>query len=140
WNRRGAHTGGRNSTSRSICFAGNFEANKPTEAALATAAAIYAEGKGRWWTRSAPLRGHREVKSTACPGKNVWARMGTIRTGGSSSSGGDNTSGGKGDDKPVKVPDVGVDGVWGKATTKQRQALLRNAGWYDGPLDGVVSY
>jgi GH25 family lysozyme M1 (1,4-beta-N-acetylmuramidase) len=40
----------------------------------------------------------------------------------------------------VKVPTVEVDGVWGSGTTKQRQALLTNAGWYDGPLDGVVSY
>ena len=43
-------------------------------------------------------------------------------------------------DDDVKVPTVDVDGVWGSATTKQRQALLTNAGRYDGPLDGVVSH
>lgn len=44
------------------------------------------------------------------------------------------------DDGKVKVPDVSTDGIWGSGTTKQRQALLTNAGRYDGPLDGVVSH
>jgi hypothetical protein len=81
WNRRGTHTGGRNSTARSICFAGNYEANRPTEAQIATAAAIYAEGQGKWWVRRAPLFGHRNVKSTACPGKYVYNRLDDIKAG-----------------------------------------------------------
>ena len=68
WNRRGTHTGGRNSTARSICFAGNYEVNEPTDAQIATAAAIYAEGKGRLWRQDAPLRGHRDVSQTALAG------------------------------------------------------------------------
>lgn len=81
FHRRGTHTGGRNSTARSICFAGNYETNKPTAAQLATAAAIYAEGKGKWWKSSAPLRGHRDVKGTACPGGHIYSQLGAIRAG-----------------------------------------------------------
>ena len=81
WNRRGAHTDGRNSTTRSICFVGNYEEHEPTPAQLATAAAIYAEGKGRWWWPSAPLRGHRDLKQTACPGRHVYAQLPAIAAG-----------------------------------------------------------
>lgn len=81
FNRRGAHTDGRNSTVRSICFVGNYEEHEPTAAQLATAAAIYAEGKGKWWVPTAPLRGHRDLKPTACPGKHVYAQLPAIRAG-----------------------------------------------------------
>ncbi len=86
FNRRGTHTGGRNSTTRSICFVGNFENAKPTEAALRTAANIYAEGQGKWWKRGAPVRGHRDVKATACPGRYLYPHLGRIRSGGSSTT------------------------------------------------------
>ncbi|WP_369372853.1 peptidoglycan recognition family protein [Promicromonospora sp. Populi] len=79
WNRRGTHTGGRNSTARSICFAGNYETNNPTEAQISTANAIYHVGRQRWWTQGAPLRGHRNVSETACPGQNLYARLDDIR-------------------------------------------------------------
>ncbi|MFD2792594.1 N-acetylmuramoyl-L-alanine amidase [Promicromonospora vindobonensis] len=81
WNRRGTHTGGRNSTARSICFAGNYEIHEPTAAQLATAAVIYAEGKGHLWVLSAPLRGHRDVSQTACPGRHLYAELPAIRAG-----------------------------------------------------------
>jgi hypothetical protein len=81
FNRRGTHTDRRNSTVRSICFAGNYETNQPTTAQIATAAAIYAEGRGKWWTAGAPLRGHRDIKATDCPGRHVYSRLGEIRSG-----------------------------------------------------------
>lgn len=80
FNRRGTHTGGRNSTSRSISFAGNYEQFQPSPAQLATARTIYHEGKGKWWEEGAPLRGHRDVSDTACPGKNVYAKLPLLRT------------------------------------------------------------
>ena len=43
-------------------------------------------------------------------------------------------------DKPVKVPTVDVDGVWGAGTIKQRQSLLRNAGLYSGAIDGTFDH
>lgn len=81
FNRRGTHTGGRNSTVRSICFVGNYEANQPTKAQIDTAAAIVAEGRGKWWRNAARVQGHRDYKSTACPGKYVYAKRGQIASG-----------------------------------------------------------
>jgi N-acetylmuramoyl-L-alanine amidase-like protein len=130
FNRRGTHTGGRNSTVRSISFAGNFEKNTPTAQALATAAQIYAEGKGKWWERDAPLFGHRNVSQTACPGKNLYARLDIIRTGAVEV------------DNPIKpapsLPDIDpvtlkTDGLWGSATTRRLQQVLGT------PVDGFVS-
>lgn len=81
FNRRGTHTGGRNSTVRSICFVGNYEANQPTKAQLETAAAVVAEGRGKWWRNAARVQGHRDYSSTACPGKNVYSKRSQIASG-----------------------------------------------------------
>lgn len=80
WNRRGAHTGGRNSTSRGIAFVGNYETTRPTDAAILTARRIVAHGRGRWWTNNAAVRGHRAVSATACPGRFVMDRLSEIAT------------------------------------------------------------
>lgn len=131
WNRRGTHTGGRNSTTRSICFAGNYEVHEPTPAQIATAAAIYAEGQGKWWVASAPLRGHRDLKATACPGRHVYAKLGAIRTGGQLVSNPKPTA-----PNPSPKPTPGelvVDGRWGRSTTWALQLELGT------PADGKVS-
>lgn len=130
FDRRGTHTGGRNSTVRSISFAGNYEANTPTDEALATAAAIYSEGKGKWWKRDAPLFGHRNVSQTACPGKNLYARLDVIRTGAIEV---DNPIEVPDDDKPIAPVALVVDGIWGSATTRRLQQELGT------PVDGFVS-
>lgn len=129
FNRRGTHTGGRNSKVRSICFAGNYEVNEPTEAQIATAAAIYAEGKGKWWRTSAPLGGHRDVSQTACPGRHVYDRLDDIETGAQ------HVSNPK-PPRPAPRPGRGelvVDGRWGRSTTWALQLELGT------PADGVVS-
>lgn len=131
FNRRGTHTGGRNSTARSISFVGNFEISVPTDEALATASEIYHDGKGKWWERDAPLRGHREVSQTACPGRNLYARLGLIRTGAIEI---DNPIGELPETpKPIKPPRLKIDGRWGTATTELLQYVLHT------PIDGVVS-
>lgn len=79
FNRRGAHTDGRNSIVRSICFAGNYETHKPTEKQLRRAAAIIRRGRGKRWTKTAPISMHRDIKATACPGKHVAARLADIK-------------------------------------------------------------
>ncbi|MGI5191704.1 N-acetylmuramoyl-L-alanine amidase [Promicromonospora sp. CA-289599] len=122
WNRRGTHTGGRNSTARSICFAGNYEVSSPTAAQISTAAAIFGAGKGRLWTRGAPLAGHRDVSQTACPGRHLYARLDDIRTGSGSTP-----------PSPGKPAGIRVDGFWGRTTTTRLQQELGT------PVDGVVS-
>lgn len=128
FHRRGTHTGGRNSTTRSICFAGNYEIHKPTEAQIATANAIYRDGQGRWWIHDAPVRGHRDLKSTACPGRHVYDRLDDIRHGGQLVS----------NPKPSRPtsPSRGrlvIDGRWGRSTTMALQHELGT------PADGKVS-
>lgn len=81
FSRRGTHTGGHNSTVRSVCFVGNFEHDKPTPAALATAAAIIAEGRGELWRRDAPVKGHRDYKDTECPGDHLYAHLDDLAAG-----------------------------------------------------------
>lgn len=83
WNRRGTHTGGHNTTARGLCFAGNFETNRPTDAAIRAMAAVVETGRGRWWTPSVTVRPHQAVSSTACPGRHIIARINEIRAGGS---------------------------------------------------------
>ncbi|WP_285103897.1 peptidoglycan-binding domain-containing protein [Promicromonospora sp. MEB111] len=81
FSRRGTHTGDHNSTVRSVCFVGNFEHDTPTPAALATAAAIIAEGRGELWERDAPVKGHRDYKDTACPGDHLYAHLDDLAAG-----------------------------------------------------------
>lgn len=131
FNRRGTHTGGRNSTARSISFVGNFEIAVPTDAALATASEIYHDGKGKWWERDASLRGHREVSQTACPGRNLYARLGLIRSGAIEI---DNPIGEVPQTpKPPAPPRLKITGEWDKATTTRLQYVLGT------PIDGWVS-
>lgn len=79
FNRRGTHTGGRNSNSRGIAFAGDFDAAaQPTQAAINTAREIVSHGRGRWWSQNAPVRGHRDVSATTCPGRHVVSKLAEI--------------------------------------------------------------
>lgn len=114
WNRRGTHTGGRNSTARSICLAGNFDTAPPTPAALQTAAEIFHAGRGRWWTDDAPVRGHRDITATVCPGRYLYAELDTIR-------------------RPPTTAGLRPDGLWGEATTRRAQQVLGTV------VDGEVS-
>lgn len=132
WNRRGTHTGGRNSTARSICLAGNYDIYLPTDAQIATARRIYHGGMGRLWRSGAPIHGHRDVKSTACPGRHAYERLDDIRNGAEFIG---NPKPPTGLD-PITSPDrpnVLVDGRWGSATTMALQNELGT------PVDGVVS-
>lgn len=80
--RIGAHTGNRNSTSLGVCFAGNYDNNRPTAAAEAT----YAEML-RDFHRAGILRhprtagGHKDAPGhawNACPGRYLHPRLPAI--------------------------------------------------------------
>ncbi|WP_404285444.1 N-acetylmuramoyl-L-alanine amidase [Glutamicibacter arilaitensis] len=77
--RVGAHTAGRNSISAGICLAGNYEANQITAEQIASLAWLLNEGIDEgWWTEPKLDGGHRDTKSTACPGKNAYAQIPAI--------------------------------------------------------------
>lgn len=132
WNRRGTHTGGRNSTARSICLAGNYDIYAPTDAQIVTARRIYHGGKGRLWRAAAELYGHRDVKSTACPGRHAYAQLDTIRDGAIFVGNPKPPTGLEPTPAPGGV-ELLVDGRWGRATTMALQNELGT------PVDGVVS-
>ena len=70
---QGAHTLNRNSTSKAVCFDGNFEESRPTDKAIHSARLACAHlGKGK------PIRAHAAVFPTGCPGANVKAILGRL--------------------------------------------------------------
>lgn len=126
FHRRGTHTGGHNSTVRSICYVGNFEVASPTDLALAKGAAIIEEGRNRWWRFNAPINGHRDYSSTACPGKNLYKHLDDL----------EDWDGPTFVNNPVTPSEPGglvVDGYWGRSTTGRIQRVLGT------PVDRVVS-
>ncbi len=77
--RVGAHTAGRNSISAGICLAGNYETNQVTAQQIAALAWLLNHGIGKgWWTEPKLDGGHRDTKSTACPGKYAYAKIPAI--------------------------------------------------------------
>ena len=102
---KGAHTYGFNSYSAGISLLGNFETGKPSPAALQSAARVAAWKLGQYGvsptakvtlTRLVPdaegnnqpdgdvtfntISGHRDGFPTACPGANLYSKLGAIRT------------------------------------------------------------
>ena len=64
----GAHTKGYNSTSIGICFEGNFETETMPDAQKRAGIELVAYLKEKYSVEN--VRGHGELKATACPGKN----------------------------------------------------------------------
>jgi uncharacterized protein with LGFP repeats len=86
----GAHTGGFNANSFGVALIGNFQKAKPTRAMLEKAARVIA------WKMDANYRsptativldgrrlktvsGHRDTKATACPGDQLYKKLGWLR-------------------------------------------------------------
>jgi hypothetical protein len=133
WNRRGTHTGGRNSTSRSICLAGNYDIFAPTDAQIATVTRIFHGGKGSLWDAGAEIYPHRSVKATACPGKHAVLRLDDVRDGSTLVSNPKPPTAPL-DPKPAPGrPHLVPDGRWGRATTMALQNELGTT------MDGEVS-
>jgi hypothetical protein len=79
--RMGTHTGGRNSIARAICWVGNYDIVQPTTAQVEATAWLLQEAHRRGWVRVPRLNGgHRDLKATACPGKNAYALIGRINS------------------------------------------------------------
>ena len=71
--RRGSHTKDHNTRGRAIVLIGNYEQVDPTPEQLESAAQLLAHGVREGWWPTTRLRGHREVRSTACPGDRAFA-------------------------------------------------------------------
>lgn len=79
WTRVNGATKGYNSNSIAVCWAGNFETATPTAASIAAGRALLAQGiRDGYLTPDFLLRGHRDVGSTACPGRNLYSRLGDL--------------------------------------------------------------
>lgn len=64
----GGHTSGHNWHTLGICFEGNFETEQMGEAQLNAGRELIADILARWG--GLVVEGHRDLGSTACPGKN----------------------------------------------------------------------
>lgn len=80
--RIGSHTAGYNTIAAGICLIGNYEKSKPTTQQLAALDWLLHEGvRRRWWTSPTLTGGHRDTKSTACPGRNAYAIIPAVNAG-----------------------------------------------------------
>lgn len=81
--RRGAHTAGRNSVSRSIALVGDYSRREPTGPQLAATAELVAYGhRMGWWAAPRLSGGHRDAPgaATACPGDLAQVLIPAINT------------------------------------------------------------
>lgn len=77
-NHVGAHTKNRNSTSHGLVAIGNYDTRRPPAVMVEAFRNLYRHGISEgWWKDS--IAGHRDVSSTACPGKHLYARLSDIR-------------------------------------------------------------
>lgn len=142
-NRISWHSGpGRNTRGAGICLAGNYEANKLGSKAENAVVWLLQEGVRRgWWNDPALTEGHRDFKSTSCPGKHAYGRMSEINRKGRGGA----VSTPKSPQKPAQKPSapsknkrgkvsgtsytVEADGIFGNYTIRALQQVLRNKGY-----------
>lgn len=78
--RRGAHTKDRNTNSFGICWIGNYNERSPKVQQLDATRWLIADLEARGLLiAGAPVQGHRDVYSTACPGTKLYAMLDVIR-------------------------------------------------------------
>ena len=78
----GAHAQDNNETSIGICLAGNFDIGKPTEQQMAAVKELccwLCRKYGLDPRKKGVIVGHRDLNDTACPGKNLYKKLGEIR-------------------------------------------------------------
>lgn len=78
----GAHALGHNKNSVGVCLAGNFDIGKPTQAQMKAVKELcrwLCQKYGLDSTQKGVIVGHRDVNDTACPGKNLYKKLGEIR-------------------------------------------------------------
>ncbi len=74
---QGAHSGGTNNVQNlGVCLLGNFDQERPTQAALASLEHLLDELRAKWNIPRRAVRAHCDWKTTDCPGRNLqsWLR------------------------------------------------------------------
>lgn len=73
----GGHTRGHNRISHAVCVMGNFEELIPQDDLIELLAELVAHGHGEGWWPNQFTGGHRDASgaNTACPGRNLYARI-----------------------------------------------------------------
>jgi hypothetical protein len=80
--RVGSHTQGHNRRGAGIVLVGNYQHTKPTNEALEAMTWLLDFGVGQdWWDSPTLNGGHRDTKSTACPGNEAYAMIDNINRG-----------------------------------------------------------
>ncbi|XP_065337954.1 peptidoglycan-recognition protein SC2-like [Cloeon dipterum] len=73
WTRQGSHEPKYNANGLGICFLGNFQGEAPTAAAIESAKRLIDCGVStNMISNNYKLIGHRQAKSTECPGNNLY--------------------------------------------------------------------
>ena len=67
---------GVNSSSIGICLSGNFEIEKPTDNQLKSLSELLQYLKQKYG--NVQVVGHRDLNATACPGKNLYSKLGSV--------------------------------------------------------------
>ena len=128
------HSGGsRNTRGEGICLAGNYDVNPVGTPVRQSLAWLLNHGVSQgWWRSNRITEGHRDFKSTACPGRYAYPLVKSINASVVA--------------KPpvVTQPKTAwpyvrllVDGVRGAVTVRAWQRLLAGINLYTGRIDGV---
>ena len=72
----GAHCVDYNSISLGICLEGNFEIEQPTDNQLKSLSELLQHLKQKYG--NVQVVGHRDLNATACPGKNLYSKLGSV--------------------------------------------------------------
>jgi hypothetical protein len=74
-----AHTKGHNRTGQAIALTGNYENREVSPELIARIAEVVAYGHEQgWWAQPQLTGGHRDVRSTLCPGDNLYKAIPAI--------------------------------------------------------------
>lgn len=80
--RVGSHTQNHNRIGAGIVLVGNYQETEPTREMLEALTWLLDHGVAQGWWRSATLNGgHRDTKSTACPGNKAYALIDNVNAG-----------------------------------------------------------
>ena len=72
----GSHALDYNFVSIGICLSGNFEIEQPTEKQLQSLSELLQHLKQKYG--NVQVVGHRDLNATACPGKNLYSKLGSV--------------------------------------------------------------